>query len=297
MSVNDDIKEHLNIFFNNKSNIMKEVVEYVMKDGKRIRPLISYNIYSALTKDNIFKYCFLSIEYIHTSSLIIDDLPCMDNADIRRNNICIHKKYGEAIAQLATAFLLSLSTHAFSYEINNLVKNKLLTTDKANEITMYFLSKFSDILSTTSEGQLLDLEYSNADIGTLLKDISSKITVEEIITKKTESLFSICFELPWICAVGTSNLDKIQSLSHSFSMAFQIVDDIQDREEDFKTNKKNINQNYALRYGLDIAIRDANNYLNKFKEQLIELCLYNAFFEELIQNLSQILCKQNVIIN
>jgi hypothetical protein len=70
-------------------------------------------------------------------------------------------------------------------------------------------------------------------------------------------------------------------------MVFQIVDDIQDREEDLKTNKKNINQNYGL--------NNANKYLNEFKTSLIDLGLHNDFFEKLIQNLCQII--KNAVIN
>jgi len=275
-TINRYIEEHLNIYFGEDNNIMKTITSYVIENGKRVRPAISFDIYNTLGKDNLFKYTFLAIEYIHSSSLIIDDLPCMDDALTRRNNICIHKKYGEAIAQLTTAILLSLSAHCISYEINSLMKDNLISIDKANEITMYFLSKFSEILKTASHGQLLDLENSDKDIGLLLKDISSKIT---------EIFFTVSFELPWICVNGFKHIDKIKSLSHNFSMAFQIIDDICDIEEDLAKNKKNVNQNYALRYGIEKTVKDANTYLNIFSEQLIELDLNSEFFDNLIKNL------------
>jgi geranylgeranyl diphosphate synthase type II len=301
------IQTHLDTFFD-KDNKLKDIVKYTLQNGKRIRPSISLDIYNTLTKKNNLQHklvglCFLCIEYIHTSSLIIDDLPCMDNAKMRRGNICIHNKYGEAIAQLTSAILLSMATNVFWTDMNNNFLKKKYEYRDISEISLYFIEKFSKILSLSSEGQLLDLQFTNNDIGNLLKNLSEKIHIEEIIYKKTGSFFEMSFELGWILGnlgnlenlenfENLENLEnfenfplhsqEIKELSHNFSMTFQILDDIEDIEEDSYQNKKNINQNYALRYGVEKAINDGKLYLAKFKEKLIELELMSNFFTDMI---------------
>jgi geranylgeranyl diphosphate synthase type II len=216
----------------------------------------------------------LVLEYIHTSSLVIDDLPCMDNAEFRRGNICVHKKYGEAIAQIASVSLLSLGMDALCIQMgqNSLQEYSVNST--------YLFKHLSSLFHMASEGQLMDLQSSNKDIGKLLKD--KNIELEEIIYKKTGSFFEIGFEMGWLLGgKPLEQIEKIKSLSNSFSMSFQIIDDIDDMEEDIKS--KNIN--YAVHYGKDLAIQKAQEYLNQFSKSLEHLELNSLFFTNLVEYL------------
>ena len=103
------------IIINNKNNKnnedIKEALSLSFKDGKRLRPIISLLISETIniknnTNFNIDNLIILS-ELIHSASLIIDDLPCMDDDLYRRNNPTIHYKYGERSAQMLTMYLMT----------------------------------------------------------------------------------------------------------------------------------------------------------------------------------------------
>jgi geranylgeranyl diphosphate synthase type II len=281
--INNLLDTHLNLFFKTsiKNSTIKQIIQYTLKNGQRIRPAISLDIYNSLCKKynlpNHYKIVFLAVEYIHCSSLIIDDLPCMDNAILRRGDLCIHKKYGEAITQLSSVILLSLASNSIITDLKN---------DYSKELYIYIFDHFSTLLSDLANGQYLDLSYSNDDIGMLLKDVSNEFTSEDIIMKKTGILFQTSFIYGWILGNGNiKQLDKIKDLSFNFSMAFQILDDIEDMDEDLQTNKKNVNQNYALKYGKKIAIEKVFEYLTNTSIYLKELELYSDFFDDLIQHM------------
>lgn len=277
--INNLIDEHLDKFFNinnEKESPFKSVIKYTLQNGKRIRPAIGMDIYNTLCNLHEFKTVFLAIEYIHSSSLIIDDLPCMDNATFRRNNQCVHKKYGEATAQLTSALLLALASNAMTIDIKN-------PNDYNNNIYMTLLNNLSSTLAITTHGQMLDLSYTDNDIGNLLKDVSKNFSVEEIIMKKTGMFFESSFLMGWLLGGGSpDNTNDIKHISFTFSMAFQIIDDIEDMEEDLKTHKKNMNQNYAIRYGFSRAINKANEYLLETSDNLKKLNIYSDFFNTLI---------------
>ncbi|NBU34201.1 hypothetical protein EB118_08770 [bacterium] len=331
-NVNELLSLHIESFFGNGDTTFKEMIKYVLKGGKRIRPAISLDIYNSLCakngfSNNVFSTSFLATEYIHTSSLIIDDLPCMDNALTRRGNICIHKRYGEAMAQLTSAVLMSMCIHAYSSDLERVVNSGETSKTIASEITVYLVNRLSTIVHVTSQGQIIESiidssseradserahserahserahserahserahserahnDSERADIGELLKYASEKVTVEEIIQKKTGTFFEMCFELAWI--LGNRSLDgihQIREVSIPLAMAFQIIDDIHDMTEDLQTDKKNVNGSYALKYGKDKAIHDAHTYLDTFVDRLDKIGLSSPFFESLTMSL------------
>lgn len=315
MDVNDLLATHLDAFFGSESHHqsgsgLKEPVKYVLQGGKHIRPKISLDIYNTLTHVDThvethasehaphrLGICFLATEYIHSASLIIDDLPCMDNAQTRRGNKCIHLKYSEAIAQLTTGALLALCTHSLAFDLNKAVDSGVLCKDTVSKITMYALGVLGNSLFKVSDGQLQDLyahseAHSNADseahgdLGNVLKCISKDIDVKETIIKKTGTLFEMCFELGWIIGTGsTDGTARVRELANLFAMAFQIADDIEDYTVDLETNKKNVSQNYAIVCGKDTAIKDGHMYLDQFSEQLGNLGLSSPFFDQLVGQL------------
>ena len=282
------LSTHLHIFFNEPgvNKFLKEPVNYVLQGGKRIRPKISFDIYNTLRNETcvaVSGICFLATEYLHSASLIVDDLPCMDNAKTRRGNECIHLKYSQAIAQLTTGALLALSTHSLAFDLD---RASDVSKDTVTEITMHVLKIISSSLFRVSDGQLLDLSVTDADLGNVIKNVSENVDVKEIILKKTGTLFQMCFELGWILGTGsTRDTEKIRKLADLFAMAFQIADDIEDYDIDLQTNKKNVSQNYAIYYGKETAVRDGNVYLDQFCEKLDELKLSSPFFHELVSSL------------
>lgn len=303
-AVNKLLEIHIDQFFK-LSRTFREQVVYVLEGGKRLRPAISLDVYNTLCKRNgypndVFSSSFLTTEYIHTSSLIIDDLPCMDDAAVRRGKVCLHKRYGEAMAQLTSAVLMSMCMHAYSSDVSRAIDSGDIDKTVASEITVYLIDRLSSVIHVTSQGQFLDTtgvgESSDnppsKDLGQFLKDVSENTAVEEIIDKKTGTFFEMCFEIAWV--LGNRSLDGIENmrdLSHPLSMAFQIIDDIHDMQEDLETDKKNVQGNYALRHGKERAIADAGKYLETFSNAVIDLGLSSEFFDQVLDFLTKSLLK------
>lgn len=283
--INELLDIHIQNFFKIPSPF-ENSVRYSLSSGKKIRPKIALDICNSISNGS--RSCGISslaIEYIHTASLIIDDLPCMDNSPMRRNKESLHVKYNEAIAQLTSVLLVSMGMHSISYDLNQRYIEKEITLEELYTISNFFINNFSHIISHNGSvgGQLLDL-HNSIDLGMFLKETSVDYNVEHIIKQKTGTFFETSFLLGWLIGGGSiDNTNKIKQLANDFAMVFQITDDIEDMEEDTKTNKKNVSQNYALRYGIDKAIHDSKLYLSRFKNSIIELKLYSDFFKDLIK--------------
>ena len=96
-----------------KDSKLRDACEYaLMTGGKRFRPAIVFMIAEALQLNKNVNKAALAVEFFHTASLIADDLPCMDNDDLRRGKPTVHKAFDEAIALLASFSLIAL---AFEY--------------------------------------------------------------------------------------------------------------------------------------------------------------------------------------
>lgn len=238
------LEKHIGDYFKDESHI-REVCTYILKGGKRIRPSIILDIINTLGGDELDS-SVLSIEYIHTASLVVDDLPCMDNATIRRNKECPHIKYGEAVAQVASVVLLGMAMDTFSKNL---------------ELVQYASEMIG--IHGASGGQILDL--------------TGKGDPKEIIYKKTGKFFEFCFIAGWIRGGGSRDMiPEIKNLAYNFSMVFQIIDDFDDVEEDQPHN------NYVLFYGKEKASEDVREHLSTFRKKLEELNLTSLFFDSLV---------------
>jgi geranylgeranyl diphosphate synthase type II len=273
--IDNTIIQHLTKYFK-EYNPMLDICIYSLKNGKKIRPSISLDICKSLSNsiDNAL-FPSLIIEYIHTASLIIDDLPCMDNAISRRNVPTTYIKFGEAATQLSGIVFVSLAMDALHQGLNNKI-------DPNNKLKIFelLLSKFSKILGQEgiAGGQMLDLAFSNKDIKNLYTE---KIDLKEMILKKTGALFEYSFLIGWL--FGDGDIDKIDDLkdaSTSFSMIYQILDDLDDIEEDKTTAQKS--KNYAITNGKENSIKDCLDYIIKFKLDMIKLNIYSDYFNELM---------------
>ena len=162
-----------------------------------------------------------AVECIHAYSLIHDDLPCMDNDNLRRGKPTTHIKFGESTAVLAGNSLLTMS-----FEI--LSDPKLMITDKIKVDLIKKLSECSGH-SGIAEGQYLDLNFEN-------KKISQK-KIKDMEIKKTGKLFSFCCMVPAI--IKNKNVDTIkffEKIGSEIGLLFQIVDDL----IDYRGNTKRV---------------------------------------------------------
>ena len=181
--------------------------------GKKIRSKIIIDIGKIFNLD--YKKLIqvaAAVECIHAYSLIHDDLPCMDNDNLRRGKLSTHKKYGESTAILAGNSLLTIAFEILSdekFKINIRTRIKLINS----------ISKCSGH-SGIAGGQYLDLNFEK-------KSISIK-NIEIMQIKKTGRLFSFCCIAPAIMANKLNNLKKMEKIGEKIGLLFQIVDDLID---------------------------------------------------------------------
>ena len=220
--INKDINIFLKKFIKKqkKTNLISSMKYGLFPGGKKIRSKILLDLgllfnvnYKTLIKIGA------AVECIHAYSLIHDDLPCMDNDNLRRGKPSTHIKFGESTAVLAGNSLLTMS-----FEI--LSDPKLMITDKIKVNLIKKLSESSGH-SGIAGGQYLDLNFENKKIS------QKKITDMEI--KKTGKLFSFCCMVPAI--IKNKNVDTIkffEKIGSEIGLLFQIVDDLIDYRGDTK---------------------------------------------------------------
>ena len=162
-----------------------------------------------------------AMECIHAYSLIHDDLPCMDNDDIRRGKLSTHKKYGEATAVLAGNSLLTLA-----FEI--LSDKNLLLKEQTKIILIKLISEISGHTGI-AEGQYLDLSFEK-----------KKISIKKIVNmqiKKTGKLFVFSCLAPALIANKKKNIiNQLEKIGYEIGLLFQIVDDL----IDYRGNSKKV---------------------------------------------------------
>ena len=203
-----------------KDLLSKAMIYASMNGGKRIRPFL-VSIFSELAKVKKRQSLRIStaIESIHSYSLIHDDLPSMDNDDVRRGKPRTHMRFNEA-----TAILAGDALHDLAYEI---VSNEKTSSDSNVRISLINRLSIATGSKGLAGGQSLDLIFENKKI-----DFKKIIKMYEM---KTAALFSFSCVAPYILA--KKNIKEIKfanDFGKLFGIIFQITDDIIDQDQDFK---------------------------------------------------------------
>ncbi len=187
----------------------------VFAGGKRLRPVLCLAAAEACGGDlELALPPAAAVECIHTYSLIHDDLPCMDDDDLRRGNPASHKKYGEGIAVLAGDALLTIA-----FEILAQVKatNRYGVGDFITELAVAAGSRH------LIGGQVLDLEGEGKKVKV------SAAELKYIHQSKTAALLRSSCCLGAMAANATpTKLSALSDFGHSLGLAFQVIDDILD---------------------------------------------------------------------
>jgi len=254
----------------------KEMLFYALDGGKRLRPIICLDICNSLTHDYRIAVKFaLAIECIHTASLLIDDLPCMDNDNYRRNKLAFHIKYSVTDAQLIASQLINTSLQLI-YENCRHKPNKLI-------YIFNNICKNVGILGATG-GQFMDITpniYKNKK--QLLANFKNKENMKILFKKKTSSIFEMAFIGGYILGDGDfKNIDKIKQAAEYFGIAFQIYDDFNDIDQDLNRVFDNlIDINFINNHGIDESNKEFLTSLNIFKTKMHELGLFSKTSNEL----------------
>lgn len=208
--------------------------------GKRFRPLLTILTAKALKRPPSEVYPLAAaVEMIHTYSLIHDDLPCLDNDDIRRGRPTHHKKFGEDMALLAGDGLLTLAFFTLAENYTNHPKVGAVVRDVA----------LASGIQGMVGGQVLDVKWDKEGTADLLKKIHEM---------KTGALISVSVKMAaTLCEANKTDLHHLSKYGDLLGLAFQLSDDIQDAREG-ETGK-----NFASLWGEEKTLK----YLNEVSEQ------------------------------
>jgi len=215
----------------------------VFAGGKRVRPILcveAARIFSSDVTAALHPAC--AIEFIHTYSLIHDDLPALDDDDLRRGKPTCHKKFGDAIAILAGDALLTLA-------FETLGKAPVDAELRAAMVTEVAAS--AGTVNGMVGGQVADLEAEGKNVGPEM--------LEYIHKAKTAALIRASITVGAICAGAAENdVARLRHFGETIGWAFQVTDDILDVEESStalgKTAGKDIAQQkatYPAVFGLE----------------------------------------------
>ena len=227
--------------------------------GKRVRPilaLVSYSIFNNDSKDfsEIIPFA-VAIEYIHTYSLIHDDLPAMDNDDIRRGKPTNHKVYNEAIAILAGDGLLNLAAEVVAKELESITD--LVKLKRAIKSFRYIFSN-SGIQGMVG-GQTIDIDLS--------VDEMSLEEVETMYKLKTGALIKAPLAVGAIMGGATpEELISIEGYAEQLGLQYQIKDDILDYEDDLNSDVATLSKLFSKEELESLLMNTYNKAINYLEE-------------------------------
>ncbi len=232
------------------ANIHQAMRYSLFAGGKRIRPLLAIATAEAVSDAPIgIESCACSLELIHTYSLIHDDLPALDNDDLRRGRPTCHKVFGEAMAILTGDALLTLAFEVLS---------KLEGADAARKIKLVReLAVASGTVGGMIGGQVNDIEGEG-------KHPTAHL-LESIHRAKTGALLRTSVRMGGIYAgADETQLAALTSFGEHVGLAFQIVDDILDVEQSSEALGKTAGKDAAQKkitfpavYGIEVSKRMA----------------------------------------
>ena len=253
-------------------------MRYAMQGGgKRLRPVLVLAANDFFDSKADASPAAVAIECVHTYSLIHDDLPCMDNDDLRRGRPTVHKAFDEATALLTGDALL---TYAF----------QLISQNYSPQTALKLVQELSTASSSEKliGGQVEDLlAEKRTDV--------SKTDLEFIHLNKTAAMIECSLVLgATIAQASAPDIEKIRSAGRHLGLAFQIIDDILDVTSDNATLGKTAGKDakagkttFVSMYGLDQSKQLAKKTSSEAIDAFNSLSKSSSFFIELTESLSK----------
>lgn len=270
----------------NKSLSLYESMKYsLLAGGKRLRPVLllaSCEFAGGSIREAIPYAC--AVEYIHTYSLIHDDLPAMDNNDLRRGIPTNHKVYGDAIAILAGDGLLTTAFEVIS-------KDMMLYFDSPEKMMKRVNAAYQIASGAGCQGmvagQVSDIEAENA--------IASNEMLEYIHLNKTAALFKASIKAGlYLGDYDDKMITDMSKYADNLGLAYQIADDILDvvgnKEELGKntgSDEKRHKNTYTSINGLDEARRRLEELTSGAVEAIADYYDNAEFFRDLVLELAE----------
>ena len=248
---------------------LHEAMRYaVLGEGKRIRPVLVYACGEAFgVNPEALDGCASAVEMIHAYSLVHDDLPAMDDDDLRRGRPTLHRQYDEATAILAGDALQALAFHV-------LAEDPAITVSAEQRLRMINTLALASGSVGMAGGQAIDL----ASVGKAL----NLEQLENMHLHKTGALIRASVELGALCSsdVDEHRFASVSEYANCIGLAFQVHDDILDIESDTETLGKPQGSDIARNkptYPNLLGLEGARQTAQKLHAQAIE-CL--AEFDE-----------------
>ena len=261
--------------------VLKEAMTYsLLAGGKRFRPLLvlASAELAGLEEERVLPMA-CAMEMIHTYSLIHDDLPAMDNDDLRRGKPTSHKVFGEALAILAGDALLNEAMLLLMQEYGGSTTGAAAMAEIARSSGKDGMIA-GQVLDIQSEGQTIDIK-----------------TLEEMHQKKTGAIITSSLTAPFLLAgKPTREVQELVQFGLSLGILFQIQDDILDVESDAQTMGKTVGKDarddkstYVSILGLDPSkIR-----LNELNADLKAFALVNKPSGSLLESIMEVFAKRD----
>ena len=255
-----------------------EAMNYSLKaGGKRLRPILTLEACRIVggNEEDVIPFA-IAIEMIHTYSLIHDDLPALDNDDLRRGRPTNHKVYGDAMAILAGDGLLN-----YAFEI-------MLSSSIGKENPAKYLNAINEIAKSSGVygmigGQVVDIESEDKNIEMEKLDF--------IHLNKTAAIIVGCMRAGAIIGDATEEqLENITKYATNIGLSFQIADDILDiTGDESKLGKKvgsdidNNKSTYPSLIGLEKSKEIANDLINEAKTRISNIKGDTEFLNDLAE--------------
>lgn len=227
---------------------------YSSTGGKRVRAVF-INLIGGLfdVEPGKLLYPACAVEFIHAASLIMDDLPYMDDSQLRRGKPANHIVFGQDVALLASIALVSKATKIILSDVN-------LTENERNKVAAILTESYG--FDGLAAGQFVDLKLKR-------KDIDFKI-IEYINHKKTAALFTAAGQIAAVIGCASDQEKKaVQDFCQNIGFTFQIIDDMLDIVGDEKIVGKNLQHdkwNFVKLVGKD----KAEKYLKEYYDQAVK---------------------------
>lgn len=275
----DEVQPYLDIYYNtlDKSKI-RELIQHATDGGKCVRGFIVKHIIETLTgktPKEVPWQPIASVELIHSASIVIDDLPCMDNDTYRRGKLSTFKHFGNNEAILSSYFMIS--------ETLRIIIDGLDGTDNLRALKT-LMNEWCELLGKNLVvGQFLDLK-GDAESYFNIKFSQNDSVNDYIIKYKTCSLFSFSFLIGAFFSDRTDpdSIQDFKDMGLHFGMMFQLMDDYRDKDTDVPY------ANYVLTKGLPKAIEKYKESRDNLSLLLKKYNLYTDKFVTLMLNIDKL---------
>ena len=263
---------------------LHEAMRYsALAGGKRIRPGLVYASGEALNIPiNVLDRIAAAVECIHAYSLIHDDLPAMDDDDLRRGLPTAHKAFDEA-----TAILSGDALQALAFQI---ISEPMDSVSATNQLSLVRMLAEASGSQGMAGGQAIDL----ASVGRILTEAE----LEVMHSHKTGALISACVVMPSYCHddVTLRQRDALSRYANAVGLAFQVQDDILDVESDTETLGKQQGADVAANkptYPALLGMRGAKLKLESLYQEAVSALDEFGSNAELLHNIASYIVKRN----